>query len=121
MKWKTVTGYSEPQEVEVGKTTVYLRKNITEVKDAEDNDAFQYDECQMSLAEYEKYLEILASAEMSVILEKFEQQEQATADTLLNQMQIMETQSSQDETLANILLNQMQEAADTNTTEQEVN
>lgn len=46
MKWKTVTGYSEPQEVEVGKTTVYLRKNITEVKDAEDNDAFQYDECQ---------------------------------------------------------------------------
>ena len=56
-----------------------------------------------------------------MILEKFEQQEQATADTLLNQMQIMETQSSQDETLADILLNQMQEAADTNTTEQEVN
>ena len=75
----------------------------------------------MSLAEYEKYLEILASAEMSVILEKFEQQEQATADTLLYQMQIMETQCSQDETLGDILLNQMQEAADTNTTDQEVN
>lgn len=119
MKWKTVTGYSEPLEVDVGKTTVYLRKNITEIKDAEDNDAFQYDECQMSLAEYESYLAMLASTEMSVILEKFEQQEQATADTLLNQMQIMETQSTQDETLADILLNQMQAAAGANTTEQE--
>lgn len=72
----------------------------------------------MSLAEYERYLEIMSSTEMTVILEKFEQQDQAAADTLLNQMQIMETQSAQDETLADILLNQMQAAADSNTTEE---
>ena len=46
---------------------------------------------------------------MSILLEKFENQEKASADTLLNQMEIMATQSAQDETLANILLNQMTE------------
>lgn len=119
MKWKNVNGYSKPLEVEVGKTTVYLRKNITESKDVDDNDCWNYDERQMSLAEYERYLEIMSSAEMTVIIERFEQQDQAAADTLLNQMQIMETQSAQDETLADILLNQMQAAADSNTTETE--
>lgn len=119
MKWKNVTGYSKPLEVEVGKTTVYLRKNITEVKDADDNDCFTYDECQMSLTDYEHYLEVMSSVEMTAIIERFEQQDQAAADTLLNQMQIMETQSAQDETLADILLNQMQAAADSNTTESE--
>lgn len=108
MKWRTVTGYTKPQEVEVGKTTAYLRRNISEVKDSEGNTAWSYEECQMSLAEYEKYLEVMKSAEMSIILEKFESQEQAAADTLLNQAEIMATQSAQDETLANILLNQME-------------
>ena len=108
MKWRTVTGYSKPKEVEVGVTTAYLRRNISEVKDNEGNQAWSYEECQMSLAEYEKYLEVLASPEMAIMLEKFESQEQAAADTLLNQAEIMATQSAQDETLANILLNQME-------------
>ena len=109
VKWKTVTGYTKPLEVEVGKTTAYLRRNIEQIIDGEGNDAWSYEECQMSLAEYEKYLEVVSSAEMSILLEKFENQEKASADTLLNQMEIMETQSAQDETLANILLNQMTE------------
>lgn len=73
----------------------------------------------MSLTDYEHYLEVMSSVEMTAIIERFEQQDQAAADTLLNQMQIMETQSAQDETLADILLNQMQAAADSNTTESE--
>ena len=89
-------------------TTAYLRRNISEVEDNEGNQAWSYEECQMSLAEYEKYLEVLASPEMAIMLEKFESQEQAAADTLLNQAEIMATQSAQDETLANILLNQME-------------
>lgn len=107
MKWKTVIGYTEPQEVEIGKTTVYLRRNISEIKDRDNNNAWSYEECQMSLAEYKEYLEIMESPEMSVLIERFEMQEKENADALLNQMSIMATQSAQDETLANILLNQM--------------
>ena len=107
MKWKTVTGYAKPLEVEVGKTTAYLRRNIEQTIDGEGNDAWSYEECQMSLAEYEKYLELMESPEMLIILERFEMQEEENADALLNQMSIMATQSAQDETLANILLNQM--------------
>lgn len=113
MKWKTVTGYAEPQEVEEGKTTVYLRRNIGQTTDNEGNDAWCYEECQMTPAEYGKYLEAAASAEMLILLEKFESQEKASADTLLNQMEIMAAQSAQDEALASILLNQMQYAAET--------
>lgn len=87
---------------------MYLRKNIEQTVDGEGNDAWSYEECQMSLAEYDKYLEHMTSIEMSVLLEKFENQEKAAADTLLNQMEIMATQSAQDETLAYILLNQME-------------
>lgn len=108
VKWKKVTGYKNPPEVEMGKTTVYLRKNIEEITDKEENAAWSYDECQMSLAEYEKYLEVVASAEMSILLEKFENQEQASAESLLNQVQIMGAQAQQDQTLADILLNQME-------------
>lgn len=107
MKWKTVIGYTEPQEVEIGKTTVYLRRNISETKDQDNNNAWSYEECQMSLAEYDEYLELMESPEMSVLIERFEMQEKENADALLNQMSIMATQSAQDETLANILLNQM--------------
>ena len=107
MKWKTVIGYTEPKAVEVGKTTVYLRRNATKIKDKEGNDAWSYEERQMSLAEYEKYLKLMESPEMLIILERFEMQEEENADALLNQMSIMATQSAQDETLANILLNQM--------------
>ena len=107
MKWKTVTGYAKPLEVVVGKTTAYLRRNIEQTIDGEGNDAWSYEECQMSLAEYAKYLELMESPEMSIVLERFEMQEKENADALLNQMSIMATQSAQDETLANILLNQM--------------
>ena len=67
MKWKTVTGYTKPLEVEVGKTTAYLRRNIEQTIDGEGNDAWSYEECQMSLAEYEKYLEVVSSAESGSI------------------------------------------------------
>ena len=83
---------------------MYLRRNATKIKDKEGNDAWSYEERQMSLAEYEKYLELMESPEMLIILERFEMQEEENADALLNQMSIMATQ---DETLANILLNQM--------------
>ena len=69
MKWKTVTGYTKPQEREVGKTTAYLRKNQREITDKDGNLAWEYEECQMSLAEYEKYIKETQSPTMENIMQ----------------------------------------------------
>lgn len=42
--------------------------------DSKENQCWEYEECQMSIAEYQHYLEVLASAEMTVLLDRMDQQ-----------------------------------------------
>lgn len=107
MNWKKVTGYSEPEEMYVGKTTVYLRRNIHKTKDGEGNECWAYEECAMSHAEHRHYIEVMSSVEMQTLLDRLNQTEDAQAELLLNQIDIQTTLSDQDDTLAEILLNQM--------------
>lgn len=104
MNWKKVTGYRNPQEEEVGKTTAYLRRNIEEIEDKEGNTAWSYEECQMSLTQYEEYKKEINSPAMQVLLDRIAKQEESAAESLLMQMEILNNQSAQDETLAGILL-----------------
>lgn len=55
--------------MEIGKTTAYLRKNIREISDKEDNPAWEYDECQMRLTDYKKYLEEMQSPAMENVMQ----------------------------------------------------
>lgn len=55
--------------MEVGKTTAYLRRNIEQTIDGEGNDAWSYEECQMSLAEYEKYKEDMSSPAIENVMQ----------------------------------------------------
>ena len=108
MNWKKVIGYKKPDEVEVGKTTVYLRRNIETAVDDDDNECWEYEECSMTLKEYKHYIEILSSVEMQTILERLDMQEDAQAELLLAQMDTQATLSNQDDVLAEILLMQME-------------
>lgn len=104
MNWKRVTGYKKPEEVEIGKTTVYLRRNIEEAKDSEDNDCWTYEECSMNHEDYKA----LTSVAVQTLLERLEFQDDVQAELLLAQMDTQAILSSQDDALAEILLNQME-------------
>ena len=107
MIWNKVTGYRCPEELEIGVTTTYLRKNIVETEDENKNKVWKYEECQMLHDEYAKYLEFMNSPIMEHMVEKFEQQDRVLADTLLTQEKLTKALSAQDEALSAILLNQM--------------
>lgn len=59
----------KPMETEVGKTTAYIRRNIKQITDDDGNDAWEYEECQMSLAEYEKYKEDMSSPAIENVMQ----------------------------------------------------
>jgi hypothetical protein len=65
------TQAEKPQAVEIGSTTVYLRKNITratkENTDGETYKVWKYEEAALTLAEYEKYKELLEEMESPAI------------------------------------------------------
>lgn len=98
--WNTVNGCTAPKELEIGKTTVYFRKDIVKTKDAENNDIWTYSERQMSLEEYDEYVKLLSSPEMLIILDNMQVQTDL-------QLKIQEMQSAMDDVLAEILLNQI--------------
>lgn len=88
MEWKTVEGYTLPEEVDTksSPSTVYLHKNIVEVPnvDQEGNETggvhWKYEEAQIAKEDF----------------------------AFIGQATVLANQAAMDETLAEILLNQME-------------
>ena len=109
MQYKTIESYQaeRPSEVDTtsSKTTVYIRKNIRSVKNAEDDGThWKIEEAELTQEEYS----VMKSAVYEDLRARLDAQDETQADILLGQAEIQEAQNSQDETLANILLNQME-------------
>ena len=119
MQYREVESYAKekPQEVDSfsSKTTVYIRRNIREVPNAEDSGKhWKMEEAQITVKEYEVMksavyadlrarLEAQSKAQEDVILRQ-EMSDETAALMMLNQMDIIATQEAMDETLAEILL-----------------
>lgn len=119
MQYIEVESYAKekPQEVDEtsSKTTVYLRRNIREVPNAEDSGThWKMEEVQITVEEYAAMksaayedlrarLEAQSVAQASILLGQ-EVSDETAALMMLNQMEIIATQEAQDETLAEILL-----------------
>lgn len=119
MQYREVESYAKnkPQEVDTtsSKTTVYIRRNIREVKNA-DNEGTHWimEEAQLTVKEYETmksavYEDLRSrldeqAATMMTIITGQEISDETAAILMLNQMDIIATQEAQDETLAEILL-----------------
>ena len=73
MKWSNERSYEKPLKFEIGKTTVYIRKNI--MKDTDDKDVayWEYDECKLSLDEYAEYKDLMNSMMMYIIGDRFDE------------------------------------------------
>lgn len=64
LTWNHVKGSQEmePKLLEITTNTVYLRKNVTRITEEPKNDEdssvelWQYEECQLTIAEYEEYM-----------------------------------------------------------------
>lgn len=74
INWREVEGTQaqEPKELEIGVTTVYLRKDIKQTtKNDNGNEipVWTYKEAQMSHREYEDYLADLEAPSMSLIMQ----------------------------------------------------
>lgn len=119
MQYREVESYAKekPQEVDSlsSKTTVYIRRNIREVPNAEGSGKhWKMEEAQITVKEYEVMksavyadlrarLEAQSKAQEDVILRQ-EMSDETAALMMLNQMDIIATQEAMDETLAEILL-----------------
>lgn len=84
MEWKTVEGYQEarPKEIDMesSPTTVYLRRNVTKVKNAEgEGTHWRYEEAEISRND--------TAAIQTVLFEKQKAMDEVLAEILLNQME----------------------------------
>lgn len=75
LNWRTVEGtqLEKPEEVEIGITTVYLRRNIERTpKDYGDQIIFvwQYEESQLTLEEYAEYKEDMGKPSIQSIMQQ---------------------------------------------------
>lgn len=119
MQYREVESYAaeKPQEVDTksSKTKVYIRRNIREVKNAEDSGKhWMMEEAQITFEEYRVmesavYADLRARLEaqseaQTAVLAGQEMSDETTAQMMLNQMDIIATQEAQDVTLAEILL-----------------
>lgn len=119
MQYTEVESYAKekPQEVDShsSKTTVYIRRNIREVPDAEGSGKhWMMEEAQITVEEYKVMksavyadlrarLEAQSEAQEALLLGQ-EVSDETVALMILNQMDIIEAQEAQDEALAEILL-----------------
>lgn len=55
LTYKPVLSAVRPSEIEFGVTTVYLRKDISEIKSDDDTVSWSYQEAALSLDEYKQY------------------------------------------------------------------
>lgn len=119
MQYTEVESYAKekPQEVDSysSKTTVYIRRNIREVPNAEGSGKhWKMEEAQITVEEYRVMksavyadlrarLEAQSEAQEALLLGQ-EVSDETVALMILNQMDIIEAQEAQDEALAEILL-----------------
>lgn len=92
--WKEVVGTQLEKPLEVDKTsspsTVYLRKNITQVEQQSGDakiSAWKYEEAQLTLEEYKEYLEIsqiFTTPEMEMMKTQMEDQQLVLASVAAN-------------------------------------
>lgn len=110
MIWRNVNGTQEqkPLEFEREKNIVWIRKNITKTvmeSGETEVECWNYDECRMTSDEYEKYLDVLQSVEINILLDRLSEQDKSQeemlvqqANTLVNQeytICLLEAQASQ--------------------------
>lgn len=69
MKWRKVSGYKKPDEIEIGKTTVYLRKSIKKTTDNDGNEMWSYEEVQLTHEQYKKYCSEMESPAVQDIMQ----------------------------------------------------
>ena len=110
MLYIEVESYSaaKPPEVDTksSKTTVYLRRNIKAVSNAEGGGThWSMEEAKIPREEYVS----MQSAVYQSLAERMDSLDEANASILLEQAEIQEAQSEQDSTLADILLNQVED------------
>jgi hypothetical protein len=84
MKWKKVTGYKKPDEIEIGKTTVYLRKSIKETTDNDGNEMWEYEETQLTHEQYKKHCSEMESPAVQDIMQALNELEAEQAFQGLN-------------------------------------
>ena len=97
--YETVYSTTEPKPVEIGKTTVYFRKDITSVDRMSPLDEpykeYTYQEASMSLEEYEKYSKEHGTSSLTQLVSG-----QKVGDD--NQLTIMEAIADLYEVIANL-------------------
>lgn len=90
MTWKNVNGTQEqkPQEFEREKNIVWIRKNITKTvmeSGETEVECWNYDECRMTSDEYEKYLKVIQSVEINILLDRLSIQDKSQEEMLIQQ------------------------------------
>ena len=90
MIWRNVHGTQEekPLEFEREKNIVWIRKNITKtIMESGDTEVecWNYDECRMTYDEYEKYLKVLQSVEINILLDRLSAQDKSQEKMLIQQ------------------------------------
>lgn len=99
MEWKKAESTLSPSPIDMTSSagTIFIRKEITKVSretDGSSTDFYEYLEAKMTPKEYEEY----AANQKAT-------SDDTMADIMLNQIDIINSQSDQDDTMADILLN----------------
>ena len=109
-EWRKENCGTKPEQFQQLSDNSWIqRKNIRKAPDTLEGTDGGYN-CEsryISNDVYEAIIEERDSLVMQAVVEGQNVSDEAVAQTLLNQMEIMATQEAQDETLAEILLNQM--------------
>ena len=73
IEWKREESSVDPSEFEIGVTTVYMRRNVKEKDDENGNIKYEYEECKMTIDQYNEYLKLRESVAYFAFCEKIDE------------------------------------------------